>query len=97
MNFPALVRREGGVLHSFATGVPDNGVNEFDSGLDLERLTKLLPNLDDWIRVRVYALGLNVTGASFVARVGNNLRVNFQQAGADQCYVTCEVVHSTVR
>jgi hypothetical protein len=96
MSFPDLIPVPTGVMHAAIAGVPSNGVNEFDSGIDLERFDKSI-NVDDWLVVRVWSLGASVTGATFVARVGNKLRINFQQSGMGQALVEASFTHSVVR
>lgn len=96
MSFPNLTPTPNGVLHAQGVGVPSNGVNEFDSGIDLERYGAGLP-IDDWLVVRVTSLGASVAGATFIGRVGNKLRVNFQQSGGDQAFVEAGFTHSGVR
>ena len=95
MGFPALTPTPQGVLHASGTGVPVNGVNAFDIGIDLTELQDV--DLDDWIVIRVWSLGPSVNNASYVGRMGNIIFVNFQQTGADQCFVEAEVTHSGVR
>jgi hypothetical protein len=98
MSFPDLVQTPRGVLHSQNSGVPVNGVNEFDTGLDLVGPTGLQEvNLDDWLVIRVWALGTAVTNATYAGRNGNKIRVNFVQTGVDPCFVEFEVTHSGVR
>lgn len=102
MSFPNLTPTPNSsgrrVLHASATGVPINGVNTFDIGIDLLALENAAdPNLDDWITIRVWALGTSVLGASYAGRLGNLVFVNFQQTGVDPCFVEAEVTHSLVR
>jgi hypothetical protein len=73
-------------------------VNTFDIGIDLLALENAAdPNLDDWITIRVWALGPSVLNANYVGRLGNLVSVSFQQLGADQCFVEAEFTHSLVR
>jgi hypothetical protein len=98
MSFPNLTPTPSGVLHASATGVPVNGVNVFDIGINIEPPTGLTDkDLDDWITIRVWALGASVTAASYIGRAGNLISVAFTQSGADQCFVEAEVTHSAVR
>jgi len=101
VSFPNLILTPEGVLHSKNTGVPDNGINKFDAGVDLDKLDNLLAGgaaaVDTWLVVRVWGLGPSVTNANYIGRTGNEIRVNFTQLGTDQALVELEIVHSLVR
>jgi len=100
MSFPDLVLKPGGVLHSEVQGVPVNGDNEFDAGIDLVRLDEQLGGEDavnEWLRIEIFSKGAEVTGATYVSRTGNKLKVNFAQGAADEALVVATVTHSGVR
>lgn len=100
MSFPDLVLKPGGVLHSEAQGVPVNGDNEFDAGIDLVRLDEQLGGEDavnEWLRIEIFSKGDSVEGGTFVSRTGNKLTVNFTQTGMDEALVIATVTHSGVR
>jgi hypothetical protein len=99
MSFPDLTPTPTGVLHGSGTGVPVNGVNEFDAGIDLAKYDKELgvALVNDWLVVRVWALGTSVILATFAGRTGSKIRVNFSQTGVDPCFVETELIHSSIR
>jgi hypothetical protein len=88
-------------MHASGTGVPVNGVNEFDCGIDLVKFAKLIPNgefiVDTWLTIRVWALGTSVPLATYAGRSGNKIRVNFTQVGVDPCFVETDLNHSLTR
>jgi hypothetical protein len=98
MSFPDLQLKPSqkgndAVLHSEATGVPDNGDNTFQIGID----PKKTPIDPDKVEITIYLNG-SVTGATLVGAVDaetGNVTVNFVQGGADACRVAC-VMHHTV-
>jgi len=91
VSFPNLQLKPGGVLHSVATGVPVDGDNTFELGFDLENIN------DEWLRIDVFALGSQVTGATYVSRSGTQVTMNFTQLGTDQARVEAKIIHSSVR
>ena len=101
MAFPDLVLKPNGIFHAQIVGVPDSGDNDFDAGIDLVKLDGLTPGgaaaVDEWLNIEVVALGDSVSGASYVSRDGNTLKVNFTQGGADQALVIATFTHSMVR
>jgi hypothetical protein len=99
VGFPNLVLTPDGVLHATGTGVPTNGVNEFDAGVNLALYDKLIgaARVDTWLVLRVWALGTSVIGASYVGRTGNKIRVSFQQTGVDSAFIELSMIHSVVR
>jgi len=99
MSFPDLTPTPNGVLHGSGTGVPVNGVNEFDIGIDLEKYDKEIgvAKVEDWLTVRVWALGTSVINANYVGRSGSKIKVNFQQTGIDPCFVESDLAHSIIR
>jgi hypothetical protein len=97
--FPNLTPTPNGVLHGSGSGVPENGVNEFNCGIDLERFDKELgvAKVDDWLTIRVWALGTSVVSANYVSRSGSKIKVSFQQTGVDPCFVEADLAHSVIR
>jgi hypothetical protein len=99
MSFPDLTLKEGGALHSQGQGVPVDGDNEFDAGIDLERYDNELSIdvVNEWLRLEVFGLGDSVEGATFVSRNGSKITLNFTQSGADEALVLATLKHSSVR
>ena len=95
MPMPNLVLQPGRTNLSQATGVPDNGINEFLHGWDIP---VALIN-EDAIDLTYAILGPSVSAVVAETPVlsadGLSLRINFTQAGADQVQITAELVHST--
>lgn len=92
MSFPDLVEKTGGVLHSEATGVPDNGNNTFALGLDPEVVD------EDWLELEV-DLGGSVTDAAFVSMSPDKTQItmSFVQGGVDAVTVRAKQKHTIVR
>jgi hypothetical protein len=97
MSFPNLTPRTSqrgndAVLHTEATGVPDDGDNVFNTGIDPQK-TPIDP---DKVDITVY-LGGSVSAATLVGAVDpstGDVTVNFAQAGVDAIRVTCEMHHT---
>lgn len=93
MPFPNLTLATGRTNHSEGTGAPDNGINEFLHGWDLQAF-----QIDaDFIDLEyIIPPGSSVTGASFVGLSGDSasLRINFTQGGADAITVVAKHVYS---
>jgi hypothetical protein len=94
MPFPDLVRKTGGVLHSQATGIPDDGNNTFALDIPLSAAID-----ENWLEFLVVALGPSVQGATFVGLSADRTQVtlNFTQIGNDQATVCAKLVHTVVR
>jgi hypothetical protein len=80
-----------------AEGVPVNGDNVISLPfLDIGVLPFLIN--EDWLDVRVKALGPSVSCARFVSLApdGTAVTINFDQGGADQARVTVGIIHTVV-
>lgn len=95
MSFPNLVLIDDGELHSRAIGVPSNGNNEFEHGID----PRDLRGNEDWLEFYVYPRGSTITAAAYVSLSADltKVTVNFNQAGVDEALVEAKLVHSSVR
>jgi hypothetical protein len=92
MAFPNLIPVDTKAkYHSGAVGVPVNGNNVFNLGI--EPRVKVDPNRLVFL---VNPLGSSVTGASFVSydSATGNVTMSFAQSGADQCSVDAHLEHS---
>jgi hypothetical protein len=105
MAFPDLTprtdNRQGGrapsTIWAEAEGVPVNGNNTFalpflDEGIQ--------PSLidEDWIDIRVEALGPSVRSSAFVSLAADkqSMTLSFEQIGADQARVTVALIHTVI-
>lgn len=105
MAFPALnpkpdTRRGPGATSTIwaeATGIPANGPNVIALPFISEGVAPDDIN-EDWIDLRISALGPSVIGASFVSLAPDkqSMTINFVQAGADQATVRCRIYHSEI-
>jgi len=91
MSFPNLVLRPRATQHSIATGVPSNGLNVFNIGMNPRQVNP------DRLDLYVYALGPSVSGASIVAYnpLTGDIMVDFAQGGSDPCKVEAVSDHTT--
>jgi hypothetical protein len=85
------------VIWAEADGVPDNGANTFGLPFLSEGVDPAVID-EDWIDVRVDALGPSVTGAQFVSLSPDKtqMTINFTQVGADQARVRVQLLHSLI-
>lgn len=94
MSFPNLELIEDARYHSRGQGVPENGDNEFDIGIDPIKII----GHEDQLEFHVYPQGAppSVTGVSFVELSDDRTKVtlNFTQTGEDEVIVEAVFIHS---
>jgi hypothetical protein len=80
-----------------AEGVPDDGDNVIGLPFLALGIQPFLIN-EDWLDVRVEALGPSVSCARFVSLApdGTSVTINFDQGGGDQARVTVGIMHTVV-
>jgi hypothetical protein len=85
-------------LWAEAEGVPANGDNVIGLpfiGLGINPIHWIN---EDWLDVRVEALGPSVSCARFVSLApdGSSVTISFDQSGSDQARVTVAIIHTVV-
>lgn len=107
MSFPNLaLHTSDSELWADATGVPDNGPNTFQIPFALSPAlggAGIPPDKvdEDWLKIDVISLSADVSacvaGAPLLSADKLSMTLNFTQAGAGQCTVRVQLVHSLTR
>ena len=95
MSFPNLELIADGRYHARGQGVPVNGDNEFEIGIDPAKIT----GHEDQLEFHVYPLGappsvIAVSPNAVLSDDRTKVTLNFTQTGADEVIVEAIFIHS---